>query len=467
LSAAVSRKATVSSLDEPPPFLEAIPLAMYACDAAGRILWFNHRAESLWGRAPRVRDDTEERFCGAAVMQSLDGRPIRREDMPVAHALRTGTSIDDLEIIIERPDGSRRGVTIHANPTKDANGRIIGAIIFFHEAPTSQHTQNPSHDSELGYRGLLDALPTVIYTTDAEGRITFFNTAAAELWGHRPELGTSYRCGPWKLFWSDGRPMTHDECPMAITLKEKRPARGYEAIAERPDGSRFWFIPYPTPLCNAAGDMIGAVDMMVDITKRKASEQNIEILSREINHRAKNIMAVIQSIIRLSTTPTTREFAEVLLGRITALGHAHNLLSENRWESAGLERLLAEELAPYREGSQARVQIHGPTLALAASAAQPLSIAVHELATNAAKYGALSVPEGRVAVEWARNPDGGVVVRWVESEGPTVTPPAHQSFGLKVIGIVVRSQLAGTVAFDWHPNGLVCTIDIPAVALAD
>jgi PAS domain S-box-containing protein len=439
---------------------------MYACDAIGRILWFNSRAERLWGRAPRVADDVEERFCGSATMLSIDGRPIQREDMPVAHALRTGTSVDGLQMIIERPDGSRRGVMVHTNPTNDANGRVIGAITCFHEAPL-QHARDVFRDSELRYRELLDALPAAIYTTDAEGKITFFNEAAADLWGRRPEIGNSYWCGSWKLFWSDGKPMAHDECPMAMALKEKRPIRGYEAFAERPDGSRFWFIPYPTPLYDAAGEMIGAVNMMIDITKRKASEQNIEILSREVNHRAKNIMAVIQSIIRLSTAPATREFAEVLLGRITALGHAHNLLSENRWESAGLERLLAEELAPYREGSEARATFHGPKLALAAPAAQPLSIAVHELATNAAKYGALSVPEGRVAVEWVRNPDGRVVMRWVESGGPAITSPQHQNFGLKVIGIVVRSQLAGTVNFDWRPNGLVCTIDIPAVALAD
>jgi two-component sensor histidine kinase len=236
-------------------------------------------------------------------------------------------------------------------------------------------------------------------------------------------------------------------------------------MAERPDGTRFSFIPYPTPLHNGRGEMIGAINMLVDITERKSAEERLELLAREVNHRAKNMLAVIQSIIRLSTTKETRAFSDVLLGRITALGRAHSLLSENRWKSAGLNRLIEEELAPFREGNDVRVKISGPHLALTASAAQPLSMALHELATNAAKYGALSTPNGRVAIEWVRNPDGRVILRWIESGGPAVTVPTRQNFGLNVIGIVVRSQLSGAVSFDWRPDGLICTAEIPATLI--
>jgi PAS domain S-box-containing protein len=106
---------------------------------------------------------------------------------------------------------------------------------------------------------LLELLPAAVYTTDAQGRITFYNQAAAELWGHRPEIGTAQWCGSWRLYWPDGRPMAHDECPMAVTLKEGRPVRGAEAIAERPDGTRIRFAPYPTPLTDAAGRITGAI----------------------------------------------------------------------------------------------------------------------------------------------------------------------------------------------------------------
>src|ERR1700719_1167985 len=119
---------------------------------------------------------------------------------------------------------------------------------------------------------LLEALPVAVYTTDAEGRITFFNQSAADLWGHRPELGSDQWCGSWRLYWPDGRPMPHDQCPMALTLKEGRPVRGVEAVAERPDGTRVNFLPYPTPLRDASGRLTGAINLLMDLTERHANE---------------------------------------------------------------------------------------------------------------------------------------------------------------------------------------------------
>ena len=145
--------------------------------------------------------------------------------------------------------------------TADRNG---GGIFF--AAPAEVDPQD-------GYfRKILDDLPAAIYVTDALGRITYFNEAAATLWGHRPSIGTSEWCGSWKLFWPDGRSLPHGECPMAVAIKEKRPVRGMEAIAERPDGTRVPFLPYPTPLFNDDGALVGAVNMLVDITDRKQAE---------------------------------------------------------------------------------------------------------------------------------------------------------------------------------------------------
>src|SRR5262245_55520175 len=116
---------------------------------------------------------------------------------------------------------------------------------------------------------LLEALPVAVYTTDADGRITFYNEAAAELWVHRTELGTSQWCGSWRLYRSDGRPLPHDECPMAVALKEGRPVRGIEAIAERPDGTRVRILPHPTPLRDEAGRLVGAISLLLDVTERE------------------------------------------------------------------------------------------------------------------------------------------------------------------------------------------------------
>src|SRR5256886_3906016 len=117
---------------------------------------------------------------------------------------------------------------------------------------------------------LLEALPVAVYTTDAEGRITFYNRAAAELWGHHPELGQW--CGSWRLYWPDGRPLPHDQCPMAVALKEGREGRGAEAIAERPDGTRVRVLPFPTPPRDPSGRLIGAINLLMDVTERRDAE---------------------------------------------------------------------------------------------------------------------------------------------------------------------------------------------------
>jgi PAS domain S-box-containing protein len=127
--------------------------------------------------------------------------------------------------------------------------------------------------SREDFREVVEALPAAIYITDADGAITYYNDAAAQLWGWRSELGKNQWCGSWKLFWPDGRALPHDQCPMALALRERRPNRGMEAIAERPDGVRVPFISYPTLLHDASGEVIGAVNMLVDITDRKRAEE--------------------------------------------------------------------------------------------------------------------------------------------------------------------------------------------------
>jgi PAS domain S-box-containing protein len=130
---------------------------------------------------------------------------------------------------------------------------------------------------------LLDALPAAVYVTDAEGHITYFNEAAVELWGHRPKLGTDQWCGSWRLYWPDGSDLPHDECPMATALKEGRPVRGVEAIAERPDGTRVRFLPYPTPLRDVSGRLIGAINLLVDTTQRHQTDIELERLAAIID----------------------------------------------------------------------------------------------------------------------------------------------------------------------------------------
>ena len=375
--------------------------------------------------------------------------------------------------------------------------------------------QEAAPRGEEFFRQLLDSLPVAVYTTDATGRITYFNEAAAELWGCRPTLGESEWCGSWKLFWPDGRALPHDQCSMAQAVKEKRPIRGTEAIAERPDGVRVPFMPFPTPIYDASGAMIGAVNMLVDITDRKRnesavqhlasivessddaiiskdlggiisswnigaerlfgylaeeaigkhisilipphllqeeetiidrvrrgqriehyetvrqrkhgslidisitvspirnaqgkvvgaskiardisdrkrSEVQIATLAREAEHRTRNILATVQAIVRLSNSDTADDLKKNIAGRIQALANVNTLLVQSRWTGATLHSLVTKELSPYCQANDPRTQIDGPNVLLEPAVAQSIAAALHEMATNAAKHGALSVPE--------------------------------------------------------------------------
>jgi PAS domain S-box-containing protein len=431
---------------------------------------------------------------------------------------------------------------------------------------------------------LLEALPVAVYTTDAEGRITFYNEAAAELWGSRPEVGSQW-CGSWRLFWPDGRPLPHDECPMAVTLKEGRPVRGVEAIAERPDGSRVRFLPYPTPLRDACGRVIAGINLLMDITDQQASEmqaahfgaivsssddaivsktldgrvmswnaaatrlfgyqpaemighsitriippelhkeeerilaqlregghidhyetvrvakdgrridvslsvsplrdksgrivgaskiarditerRQAEMLQRllvqELNHRVKNTLATIQAIanqsMRHARNPS--DFVSGFSGRVQALARAHDLLSQTRLQGAEIMDLVRDHVLLGGTGDK-RVECAGPTLMLDAQAAMNLALVLHELATNARKYGALSSAAGRLSVTWEIRSNGErhLVLEWRESGCRNVAVPTERGFGSTLIEQTVKAQ-GGKASISYGADGITGTFVMP------
>jgi PAS domain S-box-containing protein len=310
--------------------------------------------------------------------------------------------------------------------------------------------------TERQFRDLLEALPAAIYTTDADGRITFFNQACIDFAGRTPKVGEMW-CVSWKLFWPDGTPLRHEDCPMAVALRENRPVRDVEAIAERPDGSRICFMPYPTPLRDNSGRLLGAVNMLVDVTSRKQAETRMMLLTREVDHRSNNLLAVIQAMLRLTKADTAEEFQAAFQGRLSALANVQRLFSSSRWTGASLKTILEEELRPYGPN---RVSINGPDIRLTSALAQAIAVSVHELATNAAKYGSLSMPSGRIEITCNLDPAEGLLLRWTETDGPTVTEPVRRGFGAGAIDGLART-LSGKIRRWWKPEGLVCELSFP------
>lgn len=331
-------------------------------------------------------------------------------------------------------------------------------------------SQATLRERERRFRELLDALPAAVYTTDAEGRITYYNDTAAELWGHRPTLGSSEWCGSWKLFWPDGTPLPHDECPMAIALKEDRAVRGLEAACERPDGTRVPFIPYPTPLHDESGRLVGAVNMLVDITERKRAEEQQALLVRELHHRVRNTLATVQAIMGSTarSADTIEEFKTALIGRISALAKTHRLLTEEI-AAVAFGDLLHNELDAFDDGSDGRITLNGPEVYLSSNLAVSLGMAVHELTTNAAKYGSLSVVGGKVDVTWSTTIEATrrtLDFDWVESSGPAVTPPKRQGFGSRLLEFVLPGQIQATASIDYQRDGVQmhCSVPMPLEA---
>jgi PAS domain S-box-containing protein len=226
------------------------------------------------------------------------------------------------------------------------------------------------------------------------------------------------------------------------------------------DGVIRWVSAKGRGIFDDKGKCVRVVGTAMEITTRKEAEQRQDLLAREVDHRARNALAVVQSIVRLTRASTVDGYVMAVEGRIRALARAHALLSDSRWSGADLATLVAEELAPYRIGDPDKVQIGGPNVSLQPHTAQALALALHELATNAAKHGALSSLSGKIMVTWKTGPDS-LVLHWNETGGPRIAPPPSRSFGLNVIRASIENQLSGKATFDWAPEGIHCTLSIP------
>jgi PAS domain S-box-containing protein len=213
----------------------------------------------------------------------------------------------------------------------------------------------PSIDSP-SYRQFLEALGVAVYATDAEGRITFYNEAAADLWGRRPEIGEEW-CGSWRLFWPDGRPMPHDDCPMAIALKEGRSVRGYEGIAERPDGTRVAFVPYPTVVFDLEGTLVGAINVLVDVTERRRAEEAL----RAANAVKDEFLGLVSHELR---TPVTTIFGNArLLQGAEGLSQRHaGMVGDIATDAERLLGLVENLLLMTRAASDQRIELEPQVL---------------------------------------------------------------------------------------------------------
>jgi len=325
-------------------------------------------------------------------------------------------------------------------------------------------TKNPEGDSEkekfnqLAQRlaSIVESSDDAIVSKDLNGVIATWNGGAERLFGYTADEAI-------------GRPVTilipieqQDEEPTILDrIRRGERIDHYETVRQRKDGRRVQISLTVSPIKDSDGRIVGASKIARDITERKQAEERIQLLVREIDHRAKNLLALVQATVHLAQADTPQELKKSIEGRIQAIANAHTLLAQARWSGADLGALVQDELAPYGKEDGKRAEIAGPALMLEPSTAQAMAIVVHELATNAVKYGALSVPTGRIQVAWSLSPERQFAFHWSERGGPAVTAPRRKGVGTRVVEQVVCGQMKGELNLDWRSEGLDCTIVVP------
>jgi PAS domain S-box-containing protein len=438
---------------------EAATIGIAEADAEGRLLRVNDAICKMLGRS---REELQ-------AMTFFDyTHPDDRAEDAALYARQIGGELDTYEVRkrATRPDGAVVYLDVHSSSVRDPEGNFRYGVRVIQDVTVAKLMEDRIRESERHLRELLEALPAAVYTTDAAGRITFFNKAAVEM---SPQPGDQW-CVTWRLYNPDGSPLPHDKCPMAVAIKENRPVRGAEAVAERPDGTRVPFIPYPTPLHDADGRLVGAINMLVDITERKQAEDRQRALIDELNHRVKNTLATVQSLVGQTArhADSIDDFVHRFEARLLSLSRAHDLLTRRRWEDAPLDALAREVLSPLAGEATERIVIQGPPVDLHPRAALSLTMALNELGTNAAKYGALSSESGTVSVLWRLDEQPGgtrLKLEWREQAGPPVNPPTRRGVGTRLMEFCIERDLGGELDLAFQPDGVCCRIAIPVERL--
>jgi PAS domain S-box-containing protein len=432
----------------PAQLFDQLPFAIYVCDGDGLVRRYNRRAAELWGRSPEL-GDPGERFCGSHRMFRPDGSLLPHHQCPMADVLRTGVSVREQEVHIERPNGARGIALVNIEAIKDSGGNIVGAVNCFQDITERRLIE----DAALRLAAIVESSDDAIVGVDLDGVVTSWNAGAERIFGYAAKEIV-------------GKPITvlippdyqKEEEAIIERIRRGQRVESFETVRLRKHGSLIDVSMTVSPVKTAQGKIIGASKITRDITGRKRSDAQIVNLAHEAEHRTKNILATVQAAVRLSHADTPDDLKRLIEGRINALAKVHALFVESRWTGAWLDTLVTQELLPYRDGRMERVRINGPTVMLEPNAAQAIAISLHELATNAAKYGSLSAADGDVEVAWSHTAGAQLNLRWTESGGPSVAQPTHRGCGTRIIENIIGGQLGGKVHFDWRAPGLTCEI---------
>jgi PAS domain S-box-containing protein len=401
---------------------------------------------------------------------------------PLHEAILSGTSgaffAEDLLIKVQRrgsPEWEDARFTLSYSPVPDdaALTGVGGVLVTVVETTNRVRTEESLRASEERFAGIFEQSGVGVIQCELDGRFLLVNKRYCEIVGRTVDELLTLRVPD----------ITHpDDRESDTALRQRLVADGVPFFVEkrylRPDGSEVWVSVNVSLMRSADGTRQQLIGVTQDITERKVAQEQQGLLVRELNHRIKNLFAITGGMIALSarSASTPKEYANNIRGRLNALAVAHDLILPSitgdggtQADPTGLQMLLRRILSPYveapSESSNARLILDGPSVQLGARAVTTFALILHELATNAAKYGALSVEKGRLRITWACM-DGALKLKWQESGGPPVSgPPKSEGFGTVISNHSIREQFGGTLSHKWDAKGLSVEISVPVERL--
>lgn len=344
---------------------------------------------------------------------------------------------------------------------RDGKGRIMSLLAIGLDVTDKRRNEQRLRDSERRFRIMADGTPVIIWATDASGRLEFVNKASIEFFGTTAE---TLQAEGWQRFLHPDDISDYVAAFRgAIASQEAFEA---EARVRHRDGSWRWCRSCAMPRFSPEGRFLGMVGSSPDISEQKRNAEKVEMLMGELSHRVKNLLTIIQAVAaRTATEENPTLFAERFNARLAGLAASHDLLVQSEWRGVDMDSLARSQLAHFQDLIGSRVYMAGPVVRFRPPAAQALGMALHELATNAAKYGALSNETGTVRLVWEILTEGEQCVfklSWTEKDGPPVQPPEKRGFGYMVLVRTIEHQFDGSARLDYDPAGLVWEAEVPA-----
>lgn len=433
----------------------ALPGFAFSANSDGAVRWVSPHWHDYSGASPGAAQDW--RWADWAHPDDRD-----RVLTGWNAALASGASWHEDEFRLRAADGSHHWFLVHV--ARLPTGAWVGVCV---DVDQRHQTEVALADSEARLLLAQEAARIGIYERDLVTGLARWSPAMFQVWGLQPKDRSSLVT---EAEYAD-LVLPEDQAAhraRRAAMRNDPSATHFAAeyrISRADTGEVRWIASRGEYVRDTTGRAVLVRGTNHDVTERKAAEERQTLLMREVDHRAKNALAVVQAVLKLTPRGDAEVYMRAVEGRISALARAQTLLSQERWSGADLQALLEGELAPFRSGSQ-RILLHGPTVVLPPDAAQPLAMAAHELATNALKHGALSVLEGSVTVCWETERGSNAAtllrLRWAETCGPILTgPPGKHGFGTRVLDGTIRGQLGGTVTLAWEASGLICEMEVP------